>query len=132
MRTRHSVSALALLFVLSAISGCKRQVDLEFTPNHTPPIYVLEGQVLKLRPRTGALTLTVDKEGLCEKSGFVPGGSTDQPAQCTIAKQKTFNGDEPNKYNLTVSGSDGATYEVNVIPCTGFCPLTKPCTGFCH
>ena len=78
MRTRHSVLALALLFVLSAISGCKRKPTtsdhhrFELTPYHTPVIYVYEGQVLRLRPSSGAVTLTFD-QGLCKESGPVPG-----------------------------------------------------------
>ena len=50
MRTRHSVLALALLIVLSAISGCKRKVttsvsttgDIELSRYHTPVIYVYQ------------------------------------------------------------------------------------------
>ena len=48
MRTRYSVPALALLIVLSAISGCKRVTtsvsttgDIELTRYHTPVIYRL-------------------------------------------------------------------------------------------
>jgi hypothetical protein len=119
MRTRHSVLALALLFVLSAISGCKRQVTIELSRFHTPVIDVHEGQVLVLRSSSGAVTLTFD-QGLCKETGPVR-GTPDQPAQCTIAKQ-TFKGDEKkNTYTLTVSGSDGIPYQVNVTPCRGFC-----------
>ena len=131
MVTRHSVLALALLFVLSAISGCKRQVDIELSRYHTPVIYVYEGQVLKLHPpKDSVLTLTFDKPGLCNETGLLR-GTADQPAQSTIAKQ-TFHDNEPNIYYLTVSGSDGVTYPVQVKPCTGFCKLSKPCTGFCQ
>ncbi|MFL6304792.1 MAG: hypothetical protein ACJ72H_14760 [Candidatus Sulfotelmatobacter sp.] len=126
MRIRHSVSVLALLLILSAISGCKRLVttsvstsgDIELSPYHTPVIYAYEGQVLKFHPSSGALTLTFD-QGLCKESGPVH-GTHDQPAVCTIAKQ-TFQDDNPNKYTLTVSGSDGVPYIVYVKPCTGFC-----------
>ena len=128
MVTRHSGLALALLFVLLATSGCKRQVDIELSRYHTPVIYVNEGQVLKVRPSSGALTLTFEK-GLCKESGPVH-GTPEQPAVCTIANQ-TFNGDKPNIYTLTVSGSEGVQYEVNVKRCTGFCSL-KRCTGFCQ
>jgi hypothetical protein len=128
MRTRHSVLALALLLVLSAISGCKRQVNIELTPFHTPVIYVYEGQVLKFHPSSGDMTLTFDQR-LCEESGPLH-ATLDHAAMCTIAKQ-TFRDDKPNIYTLTVSGSDGVTYQVYVKPCTGFCLFTKPCTGFC-
>ncbi len=130
MRIRHSVLALALLFVLSAISGCKRQVDIELNPNHLPTIYVYEGQVLKVRPSKSDLTFTLaSQQGLCKESGPMR-GTREQPPVCTIAKQ-SFDDDKPNTYTLTVSGSEPTTYNVNVFPCTGFCPLTKPCTGFC-
>jgi hypothetical protein len=129
MRIRHSVSALALLLILSAISGCKRQVTIELSPYHTPVIYVYEGQVLELHPSTGVMALAFD-QGLCKESGPLR-GTPDHAAVCTIAKQ-TFNGDKPNIYTLTVSGSDGVTYPVYVKPCTGFCKLKKPCTGFCQ
>jgi hypothetical protein len=132
MNTRHSVLALASLFVLSAICGCKRrkrQVNIKLTPYHTPVIYVLEGQVLRVRPTEGVLTLTPER-GLCKESGPVR-GTRDQPAECTIANQ-TFDDDKPNKYTLTVSGSDEVIYQVYVKPCTGFCKLKKPCTGFCQ
>ncbi|HTF70998.1 MAG TPA: hypothetical protein VK638_50865 [Edaphobacter sp.] len=128
MRIRHSVSALALLLVLSAISGCKRQVTIELSRYHTPVIYVYEGQLLELHPSTGVMTLTFDK-GLCKESGPVR-GTADHAAVCTIPKQ-TFNDDKPNIYTLTVSGSDGVSYEVNVKRCTGLCPF-KSCTGFCR
>jgi hypothetical protein len=128
MVTRHSVLALSLLFVLSAISGCKRQVAIELSRYHSPVIYVNEGQVLKMRPSSGALTLTFDK-GLCKESGPVH-GSPEQPAVCTIANQ-TFDGDKPKIYTLTVSGSEAVQYEINVKRCTGFCAL-KRCTGFCQ
>jgi hypothetical protein len=124
MRTRHSVLALALLIVLSAISGCKRNVtisvsttgDIELSPYHTPVIYVYPDQVLRWRPSSGDLTLTFD-QGLCKESGPVH-GTPQEPAVCTIAKQ-TFHGDEPNIYTLTVSGSDGVPYRVSVKPCKG-------------
>jgi hypothetical protein len=130
MVTRHSVLALALLSVLSAISGCKRQVNIELSRYHTPVIYVYEGQVLKLHPSSGVMALTFDK-GLCKESGPVRGITPDHAAVCTIPEQ-TFNDDKPNIYTLTVSGSDGVSYEVYVKPCTGFCKLKKPCTGFCQ
>jgi hypothetical protein len=130
MVTRHSVLALALLFVLSAISGCKRQVDIKLSRYHTPVIYVYEGQVLTLRPSTGVIALTFDK-GLCEESGPVRDITPDHAAVCTIPKQ-IFHDDKPNIYTLTVSGSDGVSYEVYVKPCTGFCKLSRPCTGFCQ
>jgi hypothetical protein len=122
MRTRHSVLALALLIVLSAISGCERKVttsifttgDIELSPYHTPIIYVYPGQVLRWRPTSGDLTLTFD-QGLCKESGPVH-GTPQEPAVCTIAKQN-FHGDEPNIYTLTVSGSDGVPYRVSVKPC---------------
>ena len=102
MGTRHSVLALALLFVLSAVSGCKREVttsvsstgDIELSPSHTPIITVYEGQVLRLHPTTGAIVVTFD-QGLCTESGPVH-GTPDQPAVCTIAKQKAFDDDKPN------------------------------------
>ena len=128
MRIRHSVSALALLLVLSAISGCKRQVTIELSRYHTPVIYVFEDQVLELHPSTGIMTLTFDK-GLCKESGPLR-GTADHAAVCTIPKQ-TFNDDKPNIYTLTVSGSDEASYEVRVMRCKGLCP-SKPCTGFCQ
>jgi hypothetical protein len=128
MITRHSVLALALLVVLLAIFGCKRQVDIELNRYHTPVIYVNEGKVLKVRPSSGALTLTFEK-GLCKESGPVH-GTPEQAAVCTIANQ-TFTGDKPNIYTLTVSGSEGVQYEVNVKRCTGFCSL-KRCSGFCQ
>ena len=120
MRTRHSVLALALLIVLSGISACKRKVtttvsttgDIELSSYHTPDIYVFEGQVLRVRPSSGDLTLTFD-QGLCKESAPVP-GTPDKPAVCTIADQ-TFQDDNPNKYRLTVSGSDGVSYQVNVV-----------------
>ena len=67
MGTRHSILALALLFVLSAISGCRREVktsvsttgDIELSAHHTPVIYVYEGQVLRWHPTTGAIVLTL-------------------------------------------------------------------------
>ena len=118
MRIRHSVSALTLLLILSAISGCKPQPEktIELTKYHTPVIYVYEGQVIKFHPSEGDLTLTPD-QGLCTESGPVH-GTPDRPAVCTIARQ-TFHGDEPNKYKLTVSGSDGVSYQVAVKPCKG-------------
>jgi hypothetical protein len=133
MRTRHSVLALALLIVLSAISGCavKRRVAtsvsdtgvIELTPYHTPIIYIFAGQVLKWRPNSGAITLTFD-QGLCKESAPVP-GTPDRPAVCTIADQ-TFQNDKPNIYKLTVSGSDGVSFQVNVVkPCTG-CKTPAP------
>ena len=85
MRIRHSVSALALLFVLSAIPGCKRQVDIELSPYHTPVIYVLEGQVLNVHSKSSVVTLTFDKPGLCKETGLLR-GTPEQPAICTIAK----------------------------------------------
>ena len=113
MRTRHSVLALALLIVLSAISGCKPQPEktIELTKYHTPVIYVYPGQVLRWRPSSGVVTLTFD-QGLCKESGPVP-GTPEKPAVCTIADQ-TFQDDNPNKYTLTVSGSQGVSYQVNV------------------
>jgi hypothetical protein len=127
MRTRHSVLALALLIVLSAISGCKRKVttsvsttgDIELSRYHTPVIYVYPGEVLRWRPSSGVVTLTFD-QGLCKESGPVP-GTPEKPAVCTIADQ-TFQDDNPNKYTLTVSGSQGVSYQVNVAKrCIG-CP----------
>jgi hypothetical protein len=130
MRILHSVSALALLLVLSAIAGCERQVTIELSPYHTPVIYVCEDQVLKLHPSKNVMALTFD-EGLCKESGPVRGITPDHAAVCTIAKQ-TFNGRKSINYTLTVSGSEEVTYIVNVKPCTGFCKLKKPCTGFCQ
>jgi hypothetical protein len=129
MSTRHSVLALALLFVLSAISGCKRQVTIELSRYLTPIIYAHEGQVLVWRPSSGVVTLTFDK-GLCKETGPLR-GTPDQPAECTIAKQ-IFNDKRPNIYTLTVSGPQGSAdppYEVYVKRCTGFCQL-KRCPGF--
>jgi hypothetical protein len=127
MRIRHSVTALALLMILSAISGCKRVTtsvsttgDIELSRYHTPVITVYEGQVLKFHPSSdsGDITVTFDK-GLCEESAPVH-GSPAQPARCTVAKQT--NRTNPTRYTLTVSGSDGIPYVV----------IAKPCTGFCH
>lgn len=126
MLFRHSVSVLALLLILSAISGCKRQVttsvstagDIELSPYHTPIIYVYEGQVLRWRPSSGAVAVTFD-QGLCKESGPLH-GTHDQPAVCTIAKQ-TFDDDKPNIYTLTVSGSDAVQYQIYVKRCIG-CP----------
>jgi hypothetical protein len=127
MGTRHSVLALALLIVLSAISGCRREVtttvsstgDIELSAHHTPVISVYEGQVLRWHPSTGAIVLTFD-QGLCTESGPVH-GTPDHAAVCTIAKQKAFDDDKPNTYTLTVSGSDGVVYQVDVKRCTGHC-----------
>ena len=127
MRTRHSVLALALLIVLSGISACKRKVtttvsttgDIELSPYHTPDIYVFEGQVLRVRPSSGDLTLTFD-QGLCTESGPVR-GTPDHAAVCTIAKQD-FRGRDSIKYTLTVAGSDGVPYNVYVKPCKGCIP----------
>jgi hypothetical protein len=129
MVTRHSVLALTLLFVLSAISGCKPEAEktLNMTRYLTPAIYIQEGQVLKLRPSRGdVVTLTFEK-GLCKESGPVR-STFDQPAGCTIAQQ-TFDGDKPKTYTVTVSRPDGSAdppYEVDVVQ-----KMTKPCTGFC-
>jgi hypothetical protein len=124
MPIRHLVSALALLSVLSAISGCKRQVNIELSGHLTPIIYVHEGQVINWRPSSGVVTLTFDK-GLCKESGPLR-GTQDQPAQCSIAKQNFRDKKKPNIYTLTVSSPDGnvdpsATYQVNVKSCGGFC-----------
>lgn len=124
MRTRHSVLTLALLIVLSAISGCKREVttsvsitgDIELSPFHTPVIYVYEGQILRWHPTSGVVTLTFD-QGLCKETGPLH-GTSEQAAECTIAKQN-FHDDKPNIYTLTVSGSAGVTYQIYVKPCKG-------------
>jgi hypothetical protein len=131
MRTRHSVLALALLIVLSAISGCRQEVsktpttltnpttiEFELSPSHTPIINVFDNQVLSFRPVSGAVTVTFD-QGLCRESGPLP-GSHDAPAVCTIAPQ-TYKDGNPNTYTLTVSGSDGVQYQVDVKHCIG-CP----------
>ena len=128
MVPRYSVFALALLFVLSAISGCKPEAEktLDMTDYLTPVIYIQEGQVLKLRPSSGVVTLTFGK-GLCTESGPVR-STHEQPAGCTIAQQ-TFDGDKPKTYTLTVSRPDGSAdppYEVHVVQ-----KKVKPCTGFC-
>ena len=127
MVTRHSVLALTLLFVLSAISGCKEaEKTLTMTKYLTPVILIQEGQVLKLRPSSGTVTLTFEK-GLCKESG--PMLSTfEKPAGCTI-DQQTFDGDKPKSYTVTVSRPDGSAdppYQVDVVQ---YKP--KPCTGFC-
>jgi hypothetical protein len=123
MRTRHSVLALAFLIVLSAISGCKREVppiqrtiEFELSPYHTPIINAYDNQVLSWRPVSGAVTVTFD-QGLCKESGPLH-GTHDQPAVCTIARQ-TYQDDNPNRYTLTISGSDGVQYQVYVKRCIG-------------
>jgi hypothetical protein len=131
MRTRHSVLALALLIVLSAISGCKQEVrttpatltnpttiEFELSPYHTPIITVYDNQVLSWRPVSGAVTVTFD-QGLCKESGPLH-GTHDQPAVCTIARQ-TYQDDNPNPYKLTISGSEAVQYQVLVKRCIG-CP----------
>jgi hypothetical protein len=131
MRTRHSVLALALLIVLSAISGCKQEVrttpatltnpttiEFELSPYHTPIITVYDNQVLSWRPVSGAVTVTFD-QGLCKESGPLH-GTHDQPAVCTIARQ-TYQDDNPNPYKLTISGSEPVQYQVLVKRCIG-CP----------
>jgi hypothetical protein len=126
MRTRHSVLALALLIVLSAISGCKvstpttlrnpTTIEFELSPSHTPIINVYDNQVLSFRPKSGAVTVTFD-QGLCRESGPQP-GSHEAPAICTIAPQ-TYKDGNPNSYTLTISGSDGVQYQVYVKRCIG-------------
>jgi hypothetical protein len=129
MRTRHSVLALALLIVLSAISGCKQEVrttpatltnpttiEFELSPYHTPIITVYDNQVLSWRPVSGAVTVTFD-QGLCKESGPLH-GTHDQPAVCTIARQ-TYQDDNPNPYKLTISGSEAVQYQVYVKRCIG-------------
>jgi hypothetical protein len=129
MRTRHSVLALALLIVLSAISGCKRKVrttpatltnpttiEFELSPYHTPIINIYDNQVLSWRPVSGAVTVTFD-QGLCKESGPLH-GTHDQPAVCTIARQ-TYQDDNPNPYKLTISGSEAVQYQVYVKRCIG-------------
>jgi hypothetical protein len=131
MRTRHSVLALALLIVLSAISGCKQEVlttpttltnpttiEFELSPYHTPIINVYDNQLLSWRPVSGAVTVTFD-QGLCKESGPLH-GTHDQPAVCTIARQ-TYQDDNPNTYKLTISGSEEVQYRVYVKRCIG-CP----------
>jgi hypothetical protein len=129
MRTRHSVLALALLIVLSAISGCKQEVrttpatltnpttiEFELSPYHTPIINIYDNQVLSWRPVSGAVTVTFD-QGLCKESGPLH-GTHDQPAVCTIARQ-TYQDDNPNPYKLTISGSEAVQYQVYVKRCIG-------------
>jgi hypothetical protein len=133
MRTRHSVLALALLIVLSAISGCRQAAtsvtdkgDIELSSYHTPIIYIFAGQVLTWHPsrNSGAITLTFD-QGLCKETGPLH-GTPDRSAVCTTIADQTFRNHEPNKYKLTVSGSDEVSFEVNVVkPCTG-CKTPAP------
>jgi len=137
MRTRHSVLALALLIVLSAISGCRQEapttpttrttpttltnpttIEFDLSPYHTPIINVYDDQVLQFRPSDSAVTVTFD-QGLCKESGPLHGTPV-QPAVCTIARQ-TYQDDKANTYKLTISGSDGVQYQVNVKHCIG-CP----------
>jgi hypothetical protein len=128
MRTRHSVLAFALLTVLSAISGCKRTtpttltnpttIEFELSPSHTPVIDVYDNQRLSFRPKSGAVTVTFDQR-LCKESSPLH-GTHDQSAVCTIAPQ-TYNDGNPNTYTLTISGSDGVQYQVDVKHCVG-CP----------
>ncbi len=126
MRTRHSVLAFALLTVLSAISGCKHEtpttltnpttIEFELSPSHTPIINIYDNQVLSWRPVSGAVTVTFG-QGLCKESSPLH-GTHEQPAVCTIARQ-TYNDDNPNSYTLTISGSDGVQYQVDVKHCIG-------------
>jgi hypothetical protein len=129
MRTRHSVLALALLSVLSAISACKQKatttptpfpttVELELNLSHIPNIHVYDDEVLSFRPVSGNVTVTFD-QGLCRESSPLT-GTHDAPAQCTIAPQ-TYKDDNPNIYNLTISGSNAVQYQVYVKHCVG-CP----------
>jgi hypothetical protein len=128
MLTRHSVLALALLIVLSAISGCVSKtpttltnpttIEFELSPSHTPIITVYDNQVLSFRPKSDAVTVTFD-QGLCKESSPLH-GTHDAPAECTIAPQ-TYKDGNLNTYTLTVSGSDGVQYLVYVKHCIG-CP----------
>jgi|SRR5690242_4744873 len=133
MRTRHSVLALALLIVLSTISGCRTTtpgtlrnpttIEFELSPSHTPIIYVYDNQVLQFRPVSGTVTLTFDdrdaEHRLCKESSGLR-GTHDAPAVCTIERQ-TYNDKDPNMYTLTISGSDAVQYQVYVKRCIG-CP----------
>jgi hypothetical protein len=124
MRTRHSVSALAVLLLLSAISACKKQqrvTTLELR-NLTPILVVYEGQVLEWEPENQSSSVTVTLPvGLCEGLSGPVNATHSRPAQCTIAKQG-IRDDEVKTYAYTLSSAGGSgDPEVLVKRCTGHC-----------
>jgi ABC-type oligopeptide transport system substrate-binding subunit len=122
MSTRHSVSALAVLLLLLAISACKKQqrvTTLELR-NLTPILVVYEGQVLKWEPESqiGSVTVTLPV-GLCEGLSGPVNATHNRPAQCTIAKQN-IRDDESKTYTYNLSSPGGsADPDVLVKRCIG-------------
>jgi ABC-type oligopeptide transport system substrate-binding subunit len=123
MGTRHSVSALAVLLLLLAISACKKQrvTTLELR-NLTPILVVYEGQVLEWEPESQSSSVTVTLPvGLCEGLSGAVNATHNRPAQCTIAKQN-IREDEVKTYTYTLSiAGGGGDPEILVKRCTGHC-----------
>jgi hypothetical protein len=121
MSTRQSVSAVAVLLLLSAISACKTQprvTTLELR-NLTPILVVYEGQVLKWEPESQNSSVTVTLPvGLCERLSGPVNATHNRPVQCTIAKQN-IRDDESKTYSYTLSGTGGSDPDLVVKRCLG-------------
>jgi ABC-type oligopeptide transport system substrate-binding subunit len=121
MSTRQSVSAVAVLLLLSAVSACKKQqriTTLELR-NLTPILVVYEGQVLQWEPESQSSSVTVTLPvGLCEGLSGPVNATHNRPAQCTIAKQN-IRDDESKTYTYTLSGTGGGDPDVVVKRCIG-------------
>jgi ABC-type oligopeptide transport system substrate-binding subunit len=121
MSTRQSVSAVAVLLLLSAISACKEQprtTTLELR-NLTPILVVYEGQVLKWEPESQSSSVTVTLPvGLCEGLSGPVNATHNRPARCTIAKQN-IRDDESKTYTYTLSGTGAGDPDLLVKRCLG-------------